>query len=380
MTAHSLLGASSSHRWLACPGSFRLSQQLPHRPSSVYAATGSVAHALIEKCWDDHKYLDVTDIGTTWAFEGHTGTIDEGFVDGVNKMLDYLRSAAMTADWIEVEHQVQLHYPSPVAMFGTTDAIFKVGRVLEIGDYKNGAGVSVNPVENPQLLYYAVGALHTFQLWDEIDTLRLTVIQPHAGGEPIRCWTIDRVDLDMWVDDVLLPGVEAVTKDDAPLVTGPQCRFCPVAHGCPKLHEAAVEAAKHEFEEMPLSLNHLGPELELAEKAELWIARIREIALDHLKRQQPIDGWTLVPTRPTRQWRDDSTIELDLQKRGLSRGQVYETRPRSPAQLEKLLTRTKIGRQQWGEIVQLGLVEAKSSSVKLGRVHTTAAEEFANDE
>src|SRR5262252_551574 len=153
MTAHSLLGASGAYRWLACPGSFRLSQQVPHRPSSIYAATGTVAHSFIEKAWCEHGFMSLDDVGLDWVQDGHEGTVDLDMVDGVNVMLKYLRSAAMTADWIEVEHQVQLYYPSPVAMFGTTDAIFKTGRVLEIGDYKNGAGVSVNPVENPQLLY-----------------------------------------------------------------------------------------------------------------------------------------------------------------------------------------------------------------------------------
>ena len=37
---HAILGASSSHRWLACPGSIRLSAGMPGT-SSVYADEGT---------------------------------------------------------------------------------------------------------------------------------------------------------------------------------------------------------------------------------------------------------------------------------------------------------------------------------------------------
>ena len=46
---HAILGASSSHRWLACPGSIRLSAGMPNT-GSVYAEEGTAAHELAEKC------------------------------------------------------------------------------------------------------------------------------------------------------------------------------------------------------------------------------------------------------------------------------------------------------------------------------------------
>ena len=47
MTAHAILSASSSGRWLHCPPSARLNEKVPDE-SSAYALEGSEAHALCE--------------------------------------------------------------------------------------------------------------------------------------------------------------------------------------------------------------------------------------------------------------------------------------------------------------------------------------------
>jgi hypothetical protein len=48
MSAHSKIGASSMHRWASCPGSVRLSKDMPNT-SSKYAEEGTMAHELAEK-------------------------------------------------------------------------------------------------------------------------------------------------------------------------------------------------------------------------------------------------------------------------------------------------------------------------------------------
>ena len=47
--AHASLGASSASRWMACPGSVRLSEGMPNI-SSDYAREGTAAHELAEMC------------------------------------------------------------------------------------------------------------------------------------------------------------------------------------------------------------------------------------------------------------------------------------------------------------------------------------------
>lgn len=47
MANHAVLSASSSHRWMNCPPSVRLTEQIADN-GSVYAAEGSEAHSLCE--------------------------------------------------------------------------------------------------------------------------------------------------------------------------------------------------------------------------------------------------------------------------------------------------------------------------------------------
>ena len=50
MAAHAILGASSSKRWMMCPGSVKQSSSVPNGPSSKYAEQGTAAHTLGEMC------------------------------------------------------------------------------------------------------------------------------------------------------------------------------------------------------------------------------------------------------------------------------------------------------------------------------------------
>jgi Protein of unknown function (DUF2800) len=388
MTEHSLLGASSAYRWLSCPGSFHLSQQHPHRPSSIYAATGSLAHDYIEKAVGAGAIeIDQSAIGQVWSRDSHTGVIDQDFVDGVNVMLEYISRGA---EWKEVEFRVSLDdyfTDPPVPMFGTVDAgLLTLGdRTLEVVDYKNGAGVVVTPKENPQLLYYGAGVLRHLPPGqrDRVENIKLTIVQPHAQGvAPIRSWETSPVDLLMWVDETLVPGVEACAQDNAPLVPGSWCRFCPVSHACPRLQQDAVAMAKREFDDgdMPQKPSDLAHALDVAERAQLWIDRVREYALEQLQHQVRIPGWGLTPTRPTRKWvSDEDEVAARLLDEGLNRRDVWEQKLRSPAQVEKQLRRLGMTGRGW-DVLASELVEAKSSGVKLSRTGTTAGEDFVDAE
>jgi hypothetical protein len=143
----------------------------------------------------------------------------------------------------------------------------------------------------------------------------------------------------------------------------------------------ALEMAKAEFDDYqpPGDADELARALDAAERAELWITRIREFAIDRLEHQVRIPGWGLVPTRPTRKWlAPDTDIAHRLQALGASHDEIWETRVRSPAQIERQLHRTRKGRQIWDQTV--GMIEARSSGLKLGRDNTTDAGEDFNDD
>jgi hypothetical protein len=405
--AHSLLGASGAHRWLNCPGSFQLSVAAPPRPSSIYAATGTLAHQYIEIATQSalsaglrpgQVGIDDKELGTSWDLEGHSITVDQDLIDGVNVMMGYVHHAALGSDWVRCEFQVELDdyfpvdHPPPVVMFGRVDvALLDLAHgVLEIIDYKNGAGVFVTVKDNPQLLYYAAGVLRELPANQlrRLKTIKLTVVQPNApGSDPVRSHEITPVDLLMWVDDVLVPGVHACAQDDPPLVPGAWCRFCPAIHVCPQLQQDANEMAKRDFADhiLPDDPDELARNLDIAERAGLWISALRAYAQEQIQRQVRVPGWELVPTRPTRKWIDDeTTTAAALSTLGLGPDTIYETRLRSPAQIEKMTRPGKFVRvgtgPPVGHLSLASLIESKSSGVKLVRTHNPdAAKEFSDD-
>ena len=136
--------------------------------------------------------------------------------------------------------------------------------------------------------------------------------------------------------------------------------------------------AKVEFDDIPADAGELAKMLDTAERAELWINRVREFAIDRLEHQERIPGWGLVPTRPTRKWlAPDTDIAEKLAKLGAGHDEIWETRMRSPAQIERQLHRTKKGRQIWDQAATM--VEARSSGVKLGRDDTNDPKEDFTD-
>jgi hypothetical protein len=388
--AHSLLGASGAYRWMHCPGSFRLTQQAPPRPPSIYASRGTLAHTCIQEILDGYcagvNKLAVPDseVGTVRQVGPHAIEVDQDFIDGVTLMVDYV-DQRVTGAAFRAEFQVVLdayfkHHSRhpPVRLFGRVDlAIVKEAqRFLEIVDYKNGSGILVDPTNNPQMLYYAAGVL--LQTPFPIETVMMTVVQPHARTlQKIRSWTVDALDILMWVDEKLIPAVDACAQPDAPLVMGPWCRFCPGAFTCPKLAEEANKMAAREFSDdgisMPSDPAKLAEYLVTAERAETWIKALREFAVEQLKAQVRIPDWGLEPTRPVRRWTDEQRVGDLLMKKGLTLEEAYDISLRSPAQIEKKLKRKgDLWRQSFAP-----LVESHSSGVKLA--HANAATDFPEE-
>ncbi len=264
MTEHSLIGASSIGRIMACPGSFELSQQIttPSR-SSVWAAQGTVAHKLAEEALTE-GYDPVRELGTVVTMDGHEITVDQEMVDAVQVYLDEIkrRSAdnpgrffearvCLDSLWADDERPV-------VSAFGTADAVLLHydAKHVDVIDLKYGSGVHV-PADSPQLFYYAAGALTP---WAE--TIDLTIVQPRGKGAAVRTHHTTALDVLIWVEEVLKPAVAAAMAPNAPLTTGKHCRFCPAQAQCPALHKMAQDLARKDFGPSPDRLYFL-PEEEL---------------------------------------------------------------------------------------------------------------------
>jgi hypothetical protein len=371
---------------MTCPGSFRVSQSVNDRGrSSLWAATGSVAHGVAERVLLNGGPVD-RDLGQTTNYDGHDITIDQEMIEAVEIYLNAVDPIIAEADYWKAEQRVELTsywYPNnpPVDLFGTCDllAYNRKRRRLTIADYKNGAGVYVEHTDNKQMFYYAAGALAllrwAFPNEDPLD-VEMIIVQPRVPGhEPVRSYVLPVIDILIWVRAELMPAVAATQATDAPLVLGSgdhnHCRWCPGRVICPAM---LATRAQHVFD--PVTEGD-GPEvhdatdgelatfLDDAERLDVWIAAVREEALQRMQNDGArVPGWGLTPTRPRRVWRDEDELEEAVKKlvRTGVPGPFGEFSPYSPAQMEK-----HVSAKTWRELQ--ALVDVRSSGVKIARTN-----------
>jgi hypothetical protein len=363
LPAHSKIGASSSKRWLACPGSIALSQSIPNR-GSQYAMEGTAAHQLAELCLNeelDAQYfvatstiITVHDNGAEYPFP-----VTQEMADAVQVYLDYVRKDEPFDTLVEVKfHLKELHE----GLFGTADCVqwFADEAKLRVIDYKHGAGTPVEAEGNPQGMYYALGALTTLRFPARV--VEIVIVQPRCphGAGPIRSWTIGVDQLLDWQAD-LLDGVKRVemASNIRPtysgsadteaswsaqfLASGDHCKFCPAAAvpgRCSAIAEKQQALARVEFAPMvDYDPAKLAQALLDMPAVEARIKAIREFAYAEAEAGRAPPGWKLVEKRATRKWRDDAGVDQALfEATGIEHGKFYDPpKLKSPAQIEKLL-------------------------------------------
>jgi hypothetical protein len=323
--AHSKLGASSMHRWEACPGSVKLCEGIPNISSS-YAEEGTEAHEL----------------GATWIQTGKKPAGDAEMLDAVEVYVKAVNEAvndeASPLDELLIEHRFDLSAVHP-GLFGTADCvIFKAEkRLLQVMDYKHGAGIAVEVEDNSQLKYYALGALLSLDV--DAETVELVIVQPrcfHPDG-PIRKWQLSAKELREFAKVIKKAAVET-EKVNAPLHAGEHCRFCPAAATCPELSKKALALAKDEFSDVAsYDPEKLARALHWLPTLEGWIKSVREFAFGEAQHGRCPPGFKLVAKRQNRRWRDEADAARALQMSfGLKPSQIFTKSLQTVAQIEKL--------------------------------------------
>lgn len=348
---HSVLGASSAHRWLACPGSIRMSEGIP-KTTSVYAEEGTAAHTLAERCL--HAKNNATDcVGVVIITKnGRTFKVTEEMAEAVQVYLDLIRKeraeAGAQAEFM-VEQKFRLDWLRP-GLFGTNDAM--IGRpfgTLTVYDYKHGAGVAVDAEDNVQEMYYGLGAIKDPKTAAAYEDVELVIVQPravHRDGA-IRRHKMSVDDLLKWGYEVLLPGAKATDDPNAPVVAGDHCKFCPAMAICPAQKAKAMTVAAGVFDpvvKLPpspeaMSLADVKHVVDVADMVEGWLNSCRaylRTLLESGKATSAELGYKLVQGRATRKWTSEDEAEKWLTAM-LDDEAYVPKKVISPAQAEKII-------------------------------------------
>ena len=373
MTEHSRLGASSAYRWLACPGSVRLSEGLEDKPSA-YAEEGTRAHELAEKILTGDGFAEVyTSPEMLRYVEVYVNLVEAVRLLGVEEVVE----AELTLE--------RLNPPEPMWGVGDYIAWHEEEKHLYCYDLKYGQGVRVLAENNVQLMYYALGAVLYFN--KRPTKITVAICQPRVEYGTTE-WTFEWEDL-IEFTNTLLEGAKATQDPEAPVgPVGTHCRFCLAKAHCPAQQENAQIVAQSEFDlthpmegvevhpALPSSLSKdvLVQVLEAAPYMEDWIKAVRAYALDLLKDGEDVPGFKLVDKRATRKWENDVMAEKWLRRR-LKVSGAYSRKLVSPAQAEKQFSSLP---RSFPSVVSVssGVKLAHESSKKPAVLVASAADEF----
>ena len=333
---HALLGASSAARWIACTPSAQATANLPGE-TGKYAEEGTRAHELCEahlrnnlRQWEA-GYGALPLSGST-RLDGEPDDPPE-MVRAANQYVSFIHDlwvgfSCRPGVFIEQEVDVSRWVPQG---FGTCDCLLIGGGLLHIIDFKYGQGVPVNPERNPQLMYYALGAYELFRETDEIEVVRMSIVQPRMQEEP-QTWELPLADLLSWAREVLAPAAHMAWRGEGE--AHPACRAWKDKYGPLAGFEPYPEPAT-------LSDEELGEWLQKLEGLAAYARDLEEYAQQALMEGRTLPGWKLVQGRSTRKWTDQDAAFRQMQADGIDEAMLYTRTPITLTVAEKMIGKKK---------------------------------------
>jgi hypothetical protein len=362
---------------MVCAGSVGMSEGQPNK-STVFALEGTAAHEFNEfiistgrdpRDWlggvvdleaDSKEQMFLPSKRTVNIDRERYFEIDEEMVEGCELTIEVIEEyfSRVDGDELMLETRLDMSFVHP-KLFGTGDILIykRKTKTLIVLDYKYGSGHVVEIEDNPQVLTYAVGAAKLFEA-EGVEQVISVIIQPrafHRDG-PVRRQTIDSIDLTVF-EGILTERARATDDEDAALVAGEHCKFCPAAWGCETLRahvlldiiglKVGVLGRQLLEKDLP-SLSKITPERlgKLVREASIlegWVRRVLQYAHNEAMEGRVPTGTKLVEKRAYRKFtipEDEVIALLDLE--GISEDD-FMTEPEllSLAKLEKILGKNK---------------------------------------
>ena len=349
MTAHALLSASSSKRWLTCTPSARLEATLPEAERTTkgidFSAEGTLAHTLSEirlklhynqltqrEYDDEYKTIKAHPIYQTYKKEEQLD-----FEENVDNYVLYVRSQIGDGDTPLFEQRVDFSDWVPDG-FGTADVVILSKRAIRVIDLKFGKGIPVNAKDNSQLRLYGLGAYAKFkEEYPEIEEISYTIHQPRLDSISTDKTTVHKL-ID-WATYFVKPKAKKAWSGTGEFIPGDHCQFCRAKSQCRARSDFNTEMAKLEFRDPPLLTDEeISEVLSRAQDLKAWANDVEVYALDRAVEQNIVPlGYQLSTTKTHRRITDTELAVTILKERNISPEEIFEQpKLKSLAQLEKI--------------------------------------------
>ena len=334
-TNHAVLSASSSERWIKCPPSARLCENYEDKGSN-FAAEGTCAHSLCEARLKQALGIPTEDPveNLSWYNE-EMEDCAQGYVSYVTELLAEAKKTC-SDPVILIEQRVDFSRWVKEG-FGTADLILIADGVMNICDYKHGAGVEVSAEGNTQMRLYALGGLAIFDGIYDIEEIKMTIYQPRKSN--ISVDTITKAELYEWADEVVVPKAELAYAGLGDFSCGEHCRFCKAKAECRERANANLELAKFDFK-LPALLEdeEIADILGKLDAFTAWASDIKEYALQQAISGKEWSGWKLVEGRSTRKYTNEALVASTVEGAGFD---PYEHKVLGITSMQKMLGKTR---------------------------------------
>lgn len=341
--AHALLSASGAHRWLHCPPSARLEATLPDTESGA-AKRGTLAHEIAELKLRKHFVEPIGPQKFAAAMRKFKSNplYEPDMEANTNAYLEYVQGVVhgfSAAPYIAIERKLDLSHIVPES-FGTGDCIVIGSGKLHIIDYKNGQGVPVPAENNPQMKLYALGALRAYSLLYHIDDIHLSIVQPKVWDEP-STWSLSVADLLAWGESIK-PIAQQAFDGEGDYSPGEHCGFCRAKTTCRARVEGLLSVeAKAPLKPPLISWDEVADILRRGDGLVKWYNGLKESALTHVLAGGDLPGFKAVAGRGGRDFADLDKAFAHLQASGIDEALLWERKPITAAQSEKLFENKK---------------------------------------
>lgn len=343
---HSKLGASSAERWINCPASIRLSDDLPPEAfeADEPAAEGTAAHELAALCLKT-KSDAWEHAGKIYKISGYEFEVDQDMIEAVQGYLDFVWSIMSKYDDAILHVERSLSSFLHDLAFGTADVTIEVPskRLMIIVDYKHGRHIVCEP-EGPQTRYYGYLALENSD-YDDFNLVELWIYQPrhyHPKGSA-RNFNMGAEELTEWFTETCVPAMDATDNPESLFGMGDWCRFCPAKHECPALRKEMTEF-QIDLPVVSLTGDELGALIDTGDKIKKYLDALNKEAYRRVMQGTAVRGQKLVNKRSNRTWKHEENVEGEMVELNIEEvmekefgDDAYQPKKiKSPTNIEKL--------------------------------------------
>jgi len=376
MTAHALLSASGSKRWLTCTPSARLEATLPEQkrqPGAFdFSQEGTTAHSLAEVKLRYHfGQIDYEEYQREIETIKSTPYFNEDFEANVDNYVLYVRSQIGEGDTPLFEQRVDFSDWIPDG-FGTADVVLLSKHSIRVIDLKFGKGVPVSAQDNTQLRLYALGAWSKFkEEYPDIKEVEYTIHQPRLDSISSDGTSITKL-LD-WANYFVKPKAKKAWAGAGEFLPGDHCQFCKAKAQCRARSDFNTELTRLEFRDPPLlDEDEISLVLSKAQNLRTWVNDVEEHALNRAVESNIIPpGFKLATSITHRRYVDQALAATVLEDKGLDKEIIWEKpKLKTIAAIKKLVPKSPI--EAW-----LGdLIARPEGQPKLVRVKDELKEDF----